>query len=44
MVIGAKLAKSGEEVYRVSRKEISVDTVERAINLEPMNSVCTPIS
>ena len=31
----AKLGKSGGEVYRVSREEISVNTVERAINLRP---------
>ena len=34
MVMDAKLGKSGEEECRVSREEISVDTVEHAINLE----------
>ena len=34
MVMDSKLGKSGGEVYRVSRKKISVDTVERAINLD----------
>ena len=35
MVVGAKLGKSGGEVYRVTIEEISVDTVERALNLRP---------
>ena len=33
MVTDAELVKSGGEVNRVSREEISMDTVERAINL-----------
>jgi hypothetical protein len=34
VVTDAELVKSGGEVNRVPRKEISVDTVECAINLD----------
>ena len=33
MVTDAALVKSGGEVHRVARKEISMDTVECSINL-----------
>ena len=47
MVTDTELVKSGGEVGRVPRKEISMDTIECPINLHTislMNLVCTPLS
>jgi hypothetical protein len=47
VVTDTELVKSGGEVGRVSRKEISMDTIECSINLHIislMNMVCTPLS
>ena len=47
MVTDTELVKSGGEVDRVPRKEISMDTVECSINLHTIsrvNLVCTPLS
>ena len=44
MVMDSKLGKSGGKVHRVSRKEISVDTVERAINLDTNELMRTSLS
>jgi len=47
VVTDAELVKSGGEVHRVPREEISMDTIEYSINLYtkyPMNPVCTPLS
>lgn len=47
MVTDTELVKSGGEVGRVPRKEISMDTIKCSINLNTiplMNLVCTPLS
>jgi hypothetical protein len=47
VVTDTELVKSGGEIDRVPRKEISMDTVECSINLHTnslMNLVCTPLS
>ena len=47
MVTDAEPVKSSGKVNRVSREEISVDTVEHAINLHtvrPVSLVCTAVS
>jgi hypothetical protein len=47
VVTDTELVKSGGEVGRVPRKEISMDTIEDSINLHTislMNPVCTPLS
>jgi hypothetical protein len=47
VVTDTELVKSGGEVDRVPRKEISMDTIEDSINLHTisvMNMVCTPLS
>jgi hypothetical protein len=35
VVTDSELSKSGGEVFRVTREEVSMDTIERAVNLEP---------
>jgi hypothetical protein len=47
VVTDTELVKSGGEVDRVPRKEISMDTIECSINLHTIsliNLVCTPLS
>ncbi len=47
MVTDTELVKSGGEVDRVPRKEISMDTIECSINLHTislMNLMCIPLS
>jgi hypothetical protein len=47
VVTDTELIKSGGEIDRIAREEISMDTVECSINLHTislMNLVCTPLS
>jgi hypothetical protein len=47
VVTDAELVKQGGKADRVPRKEISVDTIKRSINLHTIsliNLMCTPLS
>jgi hypothetical protein len=47
VVTDTELVKSGGEIDRIAREEISMDTIEDSINLHTislMNLVCTPLS
>ena len=39
MIMNVELSESGGEVYRVTREEISMDTVQRVVNLTTVRSV-----